>query len=187
MTADERTQLKAYARVDGAVVAAAWTASFALYVAGTAHEPLMLASLAAGLLSVAVAYRLTGRFRDAALGGSITFGRAWGHAALTFAYASLLFAAAQLAYFQLIDRGYMASQVERAAADPTARAAIEAAGASESLDHAIGILRRARPIDIALAYLPGNLALGCALAVPIAAGTRRRAGSEGKRRENIND
>lgn len=166
--------MRAYARVDGAAVAAAWTASFALYVAGTAWPPLMAASAAAGLLSVACAGALTARFRDAALGGSITFGRAWGHAALTFIYASLLFAAAQLAYFQLIDGGYLLRQVEMAAADPAARAAIEAAGADAGgLDAALGELRRARPIDMALAYMPLNIALGAALALPIAAWARR--------------
>lgn len=181
MTAEERSQMAAYARADGAAVAAAWTASFALYVAGTAYEPLMLASVAAGLLSAALAGRLTARYRDAALGGSITFARAWAHAALTFACASLLFAAAQLAYFQLLDGGYLLSQVERAAADPAARAAIEASGAGESLAEGMERLREARPIDIALGYLPANLALGCALALPIAAATRRRRAGDGTR------
>jgi len=163
--------MKAYARIDGVVVAVAWTASFALYVAASPAAMMGAGLLAA--LSPFLCARRVARFRDAALGGKIGFGRAWGYAALAFFYAALLFAVAQLAYFQLLDHGRLLGQVEQALADPAARAAIAAYGAQADIDEALATLARSRPIDIALSYLPMNIAAGLALAVPIAAWAKK--------------
>ena len=62
-------QLKAFARQDGAILALAWTASFALIVYSPQYSLGNLLALATPFI---VGWRLS-RFRDYALGGLISF------------------------------------------------------------------------------------------------------------------
>ena len=95
MTPAEYIQLKAFARVDGALLAVLWVASFACYVAGIANP---VYSMMAMMLMVAtpffVAFRL-GKFRDKGLNGIISLPRGWGYSVYVFFYAAILMAVAQ--------------------------------------------------------------------------------------------
>ena len=76
-------QVKAFARQDGMLMALLWTASFACYT-------LLKAGAIADLLTIStpifLAWRMS-KFRDYALGGSISFRRGLLHGIYTFFYA----------------------------------------------------------------------------------------------------
>ena len=108
MTPAEYMQLKAYARVDGALLAVLWVASFACYVAGIANP---LFGTMALLLMVATPFfvaRRLGHFRDEGRDGVISLARGWGYSVYVFFYAAVLMAVAQYVYFAFIDQGYIA-------------------------------------------------------------------------------
>ena len=77
MTPPEYIQLKAFARIDGALLSLLFVAAFACYVVGL-KSPVygLLALLTIVLTPVFVVVRLK-RFRDEALLGKISFRRAW--------------------------------------------------------------------------------------------------------------
>lgn len=169
MTAAEYIQLKAFARIDGALLALVWTASFTLYVAGTASPLLMMAGL---MLAVASPFFAAGRlrlFRDKARGGFISFRRGYAYVAFMFFYAALLFALAQFAYFQYMDNGYLASQVSNVLGDAETKALLQQSGLWHDVENALVSLSTIRPIDFALNYLYMNIMAGLVLGLPIAA------------------
>lgn len=174
MTIYEYRQLKAFARLDALAVAAAWILSFGLYVAATARPELMLLSVAAALASPFVAGQRLASYRDTGLGGKISFRRAYLHALLTFAYATLLLALAQTAYFQWMDNGYLAREATAALSDPSIEKALADAGMADAARGALMALAKARPIDIALGYLPLNLMASVVLALPVAAWGKKK-------------
>lgn len=174
MTQEDYTQLKAYARIDGALVALMWAVSFGLYIAGIARPSLMMGACLVGVASPFYAARRLKRFRDQVREGSISFGRAYLYAALIFGYAALLLAVVQLVYFQFLDKGYFASQVMAVADNTDTIAALKAAGMEQAFKEAVQAIVTIKPIDYALNYLVSNIFIGLALALPIAAVTRRR-------------
>lgn len=169
MTAAEYIQLKAFARIDGALLAVVWTLSFIFYVAGTANPLFMMAGMVLAVASpffAAIRLRL---FRDKALGGGISFRRAYAYVTLMFFYAALLFALAQFAYFQYIDKGYLALQMNNVLTDASTKALLQQSGLWQDVENAISTLSSIRPIDFALNYLSMNIVAGLALGLPIAA------------------
>ena len=111
MTPQEYTQLKAFARIDGALLSAIWIASFAAYITGLGNSLLMMIGMAMAVGSLIFAAGRTRRFRDKALNGTISFGRAYVYVILMFFYAAILFAVAQFVYFQFIDNGYLIGKI----------------------------------------------------------------------------
>lgn len=175
MTSMEYTQLKAFARIDGVLVALVWTASFAFYVMGMASPALMFVAMVVGVASPIFAATRLRRYRDGVLGGTLSFRRGYAYTALVFFYAALLFAVAQFVYFQFIDNGFMASCVSSLTGDPQMREALKASGMEKAFDEALGAMLRTRPIDYALNYFTTNVILGLLLSLPIAGVVRRKA------------
>ena len=174
MTPAEYIQLKAFARVDGALLALLWTASFACYVVGMKNP---LYGMVALLLIVAtpfyVARRLR-RFRDKDLQGVISLMRGWAFVILVFFYASILLALVQYVYFAFMDHGYLLSSLQDTLSSPEARQAVEQYGVTESLNETIQMMGEMRPIDYALNVLTVNITVGIILGLPVAALMRRR-------------
>ena len=178
MTPEEYTQLKAFARVDGAYLGVAWIISFAFYICGLSSPLLgLLGTLIAVLSPVFAAIRL-GKFRDNARDGIISFRRAMAYYILMFLYASLLLALAQFVYFAYIDGGYSAVM-----ATPEAEAMLKAYGIStQQMQESISALAQTEPIYIVLNILSMNVTVGIILSLPAAAIMKRaaRPGSHGQ-------
>lgn len=169
-TREEYEQLKAFARIDGAMVGGLWILSFACFV-GEFHNPMFgMLSLLIGvgsLIFAAVRLRL---FRDNVLDGRISFRRAFGYSLLTFAYAALLMAAAQYIYFQFIDQGFIISKYTEMASTEEFKSLMGVYGIKqEEMNAAMETLSSLRPIDIALQFITTNIILGVIISLPIAA------------------
>jgi len=174
MTPQEYTQLKAFARIDGALLSAIWIASFAAYITGLGNSLLMMIGMAMAVSSLIFAAGRTRRFRDKALNGTISFGRAYVYVILMFFYAAILFAVAQFVYFQFIDNGYLIGKIiEMMNMEPN-KQMIEAYGMTEAVNESIELMAKTRPIDYALNYLTTNIIIGMISGLPIAALTQRK-------------
>ena len=176
MTPAEHIQLKAFARVDGALLALMWTASFACYIVGL-KNPLygMLALLLMVATPFYVARRLR-RFRDKDRDGVISLMRGWAFVILVFFYAAILLAVVQYVYFAFLDHGYLLMSFQEALSSPEAKQALEQSGLSQSLNESIQMLGEMRPIDYALNVLTVNITIGILLGLPVAALMRRSQG-----------
>ena len=173
MTPAEFIQLKAFARIDGALLAVLWIASFACYVLGITSP--LYGLLAVGLAVATpffVAYRL-GKFRDVGLDGVISFRRGWAYAVYVFCYAALLMALAQYLYFAFLDRGYLLHALTSIVSAPEARQALEQYGLQQSMSENLTLLGQMRPIDFAINVMTANIMTGLLLALPIALFMRR--------------
>jgi len=175
MTPAEYIQLKAFARIDGALLALLWVASFACYILGIANP---VYSMVAMLLMVATPFfvgRRLSKFRDVGLGGTISFGRGWGYSVYVFFYAAILLALAQYVYFAYIDQGYLMKSLADALSTPEAKQMIEQYGIQQSMQESLEQMGQLRPIDYALNVLTVNILAGMVLGLPIAAMLQRRA------------
>lgn len=165
---EDLIQLKAFARQDGLLLAALWTASFALIVC-------MPGSALGNLLAIAtplfVGWRLRA-FRDHALDGTITMRRAYGYSAYTFFYASLIFAVAQYAYFKFLDNGAFMQLIDSSAriiTDAYRQSGIDTA----DMDNAIAAMHTLTPVNWAFMFMMQNICIGAVLSLPIAAVMKR--------------
>lgn len=174
---EEYIQLQSFSRYDGALTAAIWTSSFALYVIGISNPLLMMVGVALGVYSPFFVARRLHRFRDGARGGTISFRRAYAYSVSVFCHAALLFAVAQYVYFAFIDNGYIANCVAQVFSDPQMQQTIKASGMDKTLESSLEAMRMVRPIDYALNNLTLNIALGLLLALPIA-GAMQRSGRQ---------
>ena len=166
---EEYEQLKAFARIDGAIIGGLWILSFAFFI-GEFYNPLFgFMSLIVGVYSLVLAAMRLKRFRDNVLDGVITFSRALMYSMLVYFYAALLMAAAQFIYFQFIDQGFMLSQYEEITNTDEFKTLLNAYGVKqEEMRLAIDNIASLRPIDIALQFLTTNIILGFMGSLPIA-------------------
>ena len=169
MTPAEYIQLKAFARVDGALLAVLWISSFACYVAGISN-PLygVLAIILMVVTPFFVCSRL-GKFRDEGRYGVISLSRGWAYSVFVFFYAAILLALAQYVYFTYIDQGYLLQSFTRALQAPEARQMVEQYGMQQAMDESLEMMGQMRPIDYALNVLTVNIMAGIVLGLPIAA------------------
>ena len=174
MTPAEYVQMKAFARVDGALLALLWIASFACYVVGIANP---LYGTMAMVLMVAtpffVALRL-GKFRDHGRDGIISLSRGWAYSVYVFFYAAILLAVAQYVYFAYIDQGYLLQSFTTALSTPESKQMMEQYGITQAMDESLEMMGQLRPIDYALNMLTANIMVGVVLGLPIAALMRRK-------------
>ena len=174
MTPAEYIQMKAFARIDGALLAVLWIASFACYVAGIANP---LYGTMALMLMVAtpffVAFRL-GKFRDEGRDGIISLSRGWAYSVYVFFYAAILMAVAQYVYFAYIDQGYLMQSFTTTLSTPEAKQMMEQYGLKQAMDESLEMMGQLRPIDYALNVLTVNIMAGIVLGFPIAALMRRK-------------
>ena len=173
MTAEEYIQLKAFARIDGALLSVMWIVQFcALCNRNDKTDDDDWWHNNSRQFSCFTASRVR-KFRGIARYGIISFGRAYIYSILTFFYASLLFAIAQFVYFQFIDGGYIISQITEMMSQEPNRQVIQAYGMTDTINESLSIMTKTRPIDYAVNYLTLNIMLGMVLGLPIAALTKK--------------
>lgn len=175
MSPEEYIQLKAFARVDGALLSVMWIASFTFYIIGMTNPLMMMGGMVTAVCSPFFAASRLRKFRDVAREGIISFGRGYAYTILMFFYAALLFAIAQFAYFQFIDDGYLISRITEMMNTAQTQQVIQAYGLGDTLNESIEMMSETRPIDYALNYLTLNIMVGMVLGVPIAGVMARRA------------
>ena len=175
MTPAEYIQLKAFARIDGAIVGLMWIASFASYVGGLTTPGLGFVAMLLGVGSLVVAALRLRRFRDYAREGVISFARAAAYFTLIFLYASLLLALAQYVYFAFIDGGYLVSTYTSLMSTPEAAAMMKAYGVdAQQMGQSISLLAQTDPIYIVLNILSMNVTAGVLMSLPVAAIVKRK-------------
>lgn len=168
MTPEEYKQLKAFARIDGALLGIMWIVSFACYVMGLNNPMLMMGGMLIAVCSPFFAAKRLHKFRDYARDGFITFKRAYAYSVLMFFYAALIFAATQYIYFEFIDQGHIMSHIINIINEPQNKKIIEAYDMQSSLDESIKMMAETRAIDYALNNLSINIIIGMVLSLPIA-------------------
>ena len=173
MTAPEYRQLRAFARVDGALLSVLLIACFACYVVGLT-SPLygFLSLITIAVMPFFAGIRLK-RFRDTGLEGTISFLRGWAYICLMFFYAGLLFALAQYAYLTYMDHGYLVMTINDMLSTPENANMIKQMGMADQVNESMHMLQTMRPIDFALNMLTTIIMGGIMLGLPIAALVRR--------------
>lgn len=174
MSPAEFIQLKAFARVDGVLLALVWTASFALCMAGFASPMLMMAGGVIAVCSPVFVWLRARRFRDTVLDGAISFLRAYSYVMLMFFYSAILFALVQFVYFKFIDQGWMISKMREMMSSEDGMAVMQAYGMTDMMNESLSVIAGTRPIDYALSNLTQNFCVGVIIALPLAALVRRR-------------
>lgn len=173
MTSPEYIQLRAFARIDGAMMSLLWIASFALFARGIGNSLAVCGGMLLGLYSLVFAVRRLLRFRDGVRQGSISFARSYGYIVLMFFYASILFAIAQAAYFSWLDGGRLVADISAIVHSADNARALAASGLAAAMDESLGLMAKTTPIEYALNYLTTNIMLGAIVGLPIAAFCRK--------------
>ncbi len=170
MTPEEYIQLKAFARIDGALLFLLWTGSFALYVKGMDYPMLGMLSMLLLLISPFYAAKRLRKFRDQAREGVITFARGYAYIVLAFFYSGLLFALAQYAYFTYMDHGFLLEKFTEIANTPES---IQM-GLKDMMMQGLNEMKAMRPIDFSVNVLTIIIVAGFAVGLPIAALMQRK-------------
>lgn len=169
-TREEYEQIKAFARIDGAIMGVMWIISFACFIAQFYMPLLNMAALIFGIASIIVSAIRLRNFRDNILDGMISYWRAYGYSLLTYFYAALLLAAAQYIYFQFIDHGFLLNQYTAMTSSPEFKSIMTLYGIkADEMKLTMDTIATLRPIDIALQFLTTNLFLGIVISWPMAA------------------
>ncbi len=171
---EKLVQLRAFARIDGALLGVLWIVSFACFIGEFSFPSLgMLSMLLALCTPVLVAMRLR-KFRDGALYGHISFRRGLAYCFYTFLYASLIFALAQYVYFAYIDGGYIINRYSELLSSPETKPLLDAYGITKTqIDDAITTFQSINPIGIAFNFLTMNILAGAILSPLVAAVMKR--------------
>ena len=180
MSPAEYQQLKAFARIDGALLAIVWIGSFALYIKGMENPMLGLISMVAMITAPFFAARRLRKFRDFARDGVITFRRGYAYIVLAFFYSGLLFAVAQYVYFTYMDHGFLLAKFTEMANTPES----VQLGLKDMMQQSLNDLATMRPIDIALNVLTIIIVAGFILGMPIAAFVQKKQGARSKEADN---
>ena len=162
-------QLKAFARQDALILSAVWTASFLCVTMAAAGA---LGNLLAIATPFVVGWRLT-KFRDDALGGSISFRRAFAFSLYVFAYASLVFALVQFVYFRFLDHGAFSAMIGESMRLLTPMYK-ENGISAEQITQSIDMVGMLTPVQWAFIFMMQNLLVGATASVPIAAVCKRK-------------
>ena len=156
-------QLKAYARIEGAILGVIWVASFVFLV-------YMPQSMWGNLIILSTPFYAGWRiknFRDKIRGGFISFKAAFAFSAYTFFYASLIFAACQFIYFQWLDSSAFMNLFDQTI--QTAIPTYKQLGMNISeLQEGMKLIREMSAIDITFTILMQNILIGTLLSAPLA-------------------
>ena len=163
------SQLKAFARQDGLLLALFWTASFAMTM-------LAPQSIWGNVLALATPFFMGWRlctFRDVALDGEISFRRGVAHGIYSVFYASLVFALVQYVYFRFLDHGTFMGIMNDGVKVIEEVYRQQGLDASE-LTRSIEAMREVTPVQWAFMLMLQNIFVGSLLALPVAAVCKRK-------------
>lgn len=172
ITVEEYKQLKAYARLDGAVLGMIMCGtffSFLAYLTNTAWQIAYMIGIVA--VPVFVAYRVR-NYRDNIVQKRVSFRRAAAYSMHCFGYSSLILAIVMYIYFQYFDHGMMLANFRSYIDTPEMQEAIKMSGLQKSLfEDQFTVWSALRPIDVAFSMISNTLftGLGCSLLIAIIA------------------
>ena len=126
--------MKAFARIDGAMLSVMWVASFACYVVGLANPMFTMVAFVLMVITPFFVCKRLGKFRDEGRGGIISMGRGWAYSIFVFFYASILMALAQYVYFAYIDQGYLMLVFSQSLSTPEMQQMLEQAGLQKTVN-----------------------------------------------------
>lgn len=172
MNPEEYIQLKAFARIDGALLGLLWIVSFACYIYGFSNAIYSLLAVVTALSSPVFVAVKAYRFKTNVRSGEISFMRSFAYSALIFFYGALIFALAQFIYFAYIDGGTLFSNFHSIISGPEARQLIGSQASLSYIQNNLSTLMSMSPIELALNFLSTNITIGIILSIPIAFITR---------------
>ncbi len=156
-------QVKAFARVDGLILAMVWLLSMWLFVRQPESSWGVILMLSTPFF---IGWRLRA-FRDGALGGLISFRRAFCYSCYVFFYASLVFALGQFLYFKYLDNGMFLSTMRQGV--ETVKPYYEQSGVgTEELETGLKMIELMGPMDLTLIFMMYNLLIGAVVSPFIA-------------------
>lgn len=176
MTAPEYIQLKAFARIDGALLSLLLIACTALYIIGLSSPTYGMAAFFLILVTPFFVGSRVRHFRDDSLQGTISFLRGWVYTIMMFFYGGLLLALALWAYLTFLDQGYLLKSINEALTTPETAEAIKQLGMGDQIEQSLSMMSEMRPIDMALNMLTTTIMAGVVLGLPIAALLMRKPG-----------
>lgn len=167
---DKKTiaQVKAFARIDGALLSLIWIASFVITVMQPTN---ILGQVLVLCTPFFVGWRLT-KFRNNALDGIISFRRAYAYCFYTFIYAALIFAIVQYVYFRFLDQGrFMSMMVEtlNAVAPIYEKNGVP----KEQIDEVSKTIMKTSPAEMTFIFMIQNILVGLFTSIFIAAFCRK--------------
>ncbi len=169
MTGPEYIQLKAFARIDGALLSLLWTVSFACYIIGLTHQGISLLAMILALITPFFVAKRLKSFRDVVREGIISFMRSWIYVVFVFFYGSLLFSLIVYAYFAFLDHGYVLHVIQQMMETPEMAQVLKEYQMEDTMALMMQDMGLVRPIDIAVNLLTTNIMVGMVLGFPIAA------------------
>lgn len=170
ITVEEYKQLKAYARLDGAVLGMIMCGTFFAFLANLTNTAWQIAYMIGFVaVPVFVAYRVR-NYRDNIVQKRVSFRRAAAYSMHCFGYSSLIFAIVMYIYFQFFDHGTMLANLRSYIEAPEMQEAMKIYGVDKSLfDDQFAVMSSLRPIDVAFSMISNTLlaGLGCSLLVAV--------------------
>jgi hypothetical protein len=156
-------QLKAFARLDGFVLAVVWLVSMWLYikVPGSIFGPLLMLSTPFFLM-----WRLCS-FRDKALDGHISTRRSIAYSCYTMFYASLIFAVGQYVYFRYLDNGDFLKLLNAGKEIINSNSQTFGMTAGD-VDLAVQTVSLMSPVELVFSFMMNNLVIGAVLSPAVA-------------------
>lgn len=167
--AESMMQIRAFARIDGLLLALVWTVSF---VAVLYAPESGMGSLFALATPFFVAWRLRG-FRTKMRDGVISYADAFFYSLLTFVDASIVFCVVQFVYLRFIGGGLFHTILLNAI-QITEQVYKDQPGMIAELNNSVGTIMSLTPIQLALAFMMQNIFVGVVCSVFIAMFLKRR-------------
>ena len=170
ITVEEYKQLKAFARLDGAMLGVIMCVTLFASIAALGNPAWQTVSMI-GMVAVPVfvAFRVR-NYRDNIVKKRVSFRRAAAYSMHCFGYSSLILAIVMYIYFQYFDHGMMLANMKSYFASPEMQEAMKVYGVEKSLfDDQLTVMSSLRPIDVAFSMISNTLfaGLGCSLLVAI--------------------
>lgn len=174
MKPEEFIQLKAFARIDGALLALFWLSSFIFYIQGLSNPIMGIISVILAVSSPFYAATRLRIFRDNIRDGIISFRRSAAYYALMFFYASALFAIAQYIYFEFLDNGYLVNTYARMLNSEEVQILMKTYNITQQqINENLEVLRQTNAITFALNFMTINIMTGIILCFPAGLITKR--------------
>ena len=170
ITVEEYKQLKAFARIDGAILGGIMCGTFFAFIASLSNMAWQLVYLL-GIIAVPVFVAMRVRnYRDNIVRKRVSFRRAAAYSMHCFGYSSLILAIVMYIYFQYFDHGMMLTSLRDYFAMPEMQEAMKIYGVDKSIfDDQLTVMSSLRPIDVAFSMISNTLfaGLGCSLLVAV--------------------
>ena len=174
ITVEEYKQLKAFARLDGAMLGVIMCVTFFAFVASLSNTAWQMAYMI-GVIAVPVfvAFRVR-NYRDNIVKKRVSFRRAAAYSMHCFGYSSLILAIVMYVYFQYFDHGMMLASLRSYFDTPEMQEAMKIYGVKKSLfEDQLTVMSSLRPIDVAFSMISNTLFAGLACSLLIAVISRR--------------